>query len=83
LAHEGTPCDGDVDRGIGEKVRGPGPIERSRRDQDRSIGLADEADGDLPRFAGSSAAHPETGEPLVVREGLVEIRNALGSPGRP
>jgi hypothetical protein len=67
LAPEGTAGQLDLDGRVGPEVRGPVALERSGGDEDRAVRLVDEPDRDRPPRAGSVAAGPQPGEPLVWR----------------
>jgi hypothetical protein len=82
LADERPSLDRDLDRGVGQQVRGPGPIERAGCDEDRAVRLADEPDRDITDRAAAAAARAQPREPGIVGEARVEGRDALGAPSR-
>jgi hypothetical protein len=82
LAGERAAGGVDVDRSVDEQIRGPCPIERAGGDENRAVGLVDEADRDRPPLPAPPAARPEPGEPRVTGKGLVEGGDALGAAGR-
>ena len=83
LAGERPPPRLDVERRIGEEIGRPGSIERPCGNKDRSVGLVDEADRDPSPLAAPPAARPETGEPGIRPEGLVDGGDALAAARRP
>lgn len=77
-ATERPPSGHDVDRRVVQEIAGPVLVGPSGGDEDRPVGLGDEPDRDRPPFAAPPAACPETREPIVVGQGVVDLGLALG-----
>lgn len=78
---ERAAADGDLQSRVGEQVERPGAVGRPRGDENRTVRLVDEADGDRPWGTGPSASDDEPGEAVIGGEVGVEKRVALGRAG--
>jgi len=81
-AAERSPSNDDLDRRVDDEIAGPGLVGRSGGDEDRPVGLGDEADRDRTPFAAPPAARPEAGKAIIVGERVVSRALALRA-GRP